>query len=214
MDKICVLTKHYDNITGATFQINNAKLYAALVTLYINDDIKILENIKQGIKIEISQNKYRSEITTQTKNSNLDDLINPTFRNIHRLFMFSFKKGSNGPTRNHFDEYYMPLKEIKKFNAFIDNKPFFDQPAKSKQEAYEKIFEISRNDDYKTDYLLGYQYHHKHYKFVGIDSSRQTNINISQQINFIGKLEEDDGSTMLLMLNSSKKLFQPFPQIH
>ena len=54
MCKICVLIKHYDNITGATFQINNAKLYAALVTLYINDDIKILENIKQGIKIEIS----------------------------------------------------------------------------------------------------------------------------------------------------------------
>ena len=40
--------------------------------------------------------------------------------------MFSFKNGSNGPTRNHFDEYYMPLKEIKKFNAFIDYKTFFD----------------------------------------------------------------------------------------
>ena len=34
------------------------------------------------------------------------------------------------PTRNSFDEYYMPLVEIKDFNALINNKPFFDQPVK------------------------------------------------------------------------------------
>ena len=54
------------------------------------------------------------------------------------------------PTRNSFDEYYMPLVEIKDFNALIDNKPFFDQPVKNKQEAYEKIIEISKNDNYAT----------------------------------------------------------------
>ena len=32
-------------ITGVTFQINNAKLYMIDVTLYINDNIKFLENI-------------------------------------------------------------------------------------------------------------------------------------------------------------------------
>ena len=41
----------------------------------------------------------------------------------------------------------MPLVEIKYFNALIDNKPFFDQPVKNKQEAYEKLIEMSRNDD-------------------------------------------------------------------
>ena len=52
--------------TGATFQINNAKLYVPVVTLYINDNIKFLENIKQGFRRTIPWNKYRSEITTQT----------------------------------------------------------------------------------------------------------------------------------------------------
>ena len=42
----------------------------------------------------------------------------------------------------------MLLVEIKDFNVLIDNKPFFDQPVKSKQEAYEKRIEMSRNDDY------------------------------------------------------------------
>ena len=53
--------------TGATFQINNAKLYFPVVTLSIKDNIKFLENIKQGFKRTISWNKYRSEITTQPK---------------------------------------------------------------------------------------------------------------------------------------------------
>ena len=43
--------------TGATFQINNAKLYVPVVTLSINDNIKFLENIKQGFKRTISWNK-------------------------------------------------------------------------------------------------------------------------------------------------------------
>ena len=45
---------------SATFQINNVKLYVPVVTLFINDNIKLLENITQGFKITISWNKYRS----------------------------------------------------------------------------------------------------------------------------------------------------------
>ena len=40
--------------------------------------------------------------------------------------------------RDSLDKYYMPLVEIKDFNTFIDNKPFFDQLVKNKQESYEK----------------------------------------------------------------------------
>ena len=88
------------------------------------DNIKFLENIKQGFKRAISWNKYRSEIATQSKNNNLDYLIDPTFRNINRLFVLSFKNGNNDPTRDSFEKYYMPLVKIKDFNALIDNKPF------------------------------------------------------------------------------------------
>ena len=50
----------------------------------------------------------------------------------------------------------MSLVEIKYFNVLIDNKPFFDQPVKSKQEAYEKLIEMSRNNDYTTGNLLDF----------------------------------------------------------
>ena len=44
----------------------------------------------------------------------------------------------------------MQLVEIKDFSALIDHKPFFDQPVKNNQEAYEKLIEMARNDDYTT----------------------------------------------------------------
>ena len=47
----------------------------------------------------------------------------------------------------------MPLVEIKDFNALIDNKPFFDQPVKNKQEANEKVVHMSRNNDHTTGNL-------------------------------------------------------------
>ena len=97
------------------------------MTLSINDNIKFLENIKQGFKRTISWNKYRSEITTQSKNNNIDYLIDPTFRNINRLFVLSFKNGDDDPTRNSCDIYYMTLVEIEDFNALIDNKTLFRQ---------------------------------------------------------------------------------------
>ena len=85
--------------TGATFQINNTKLYFPVVILSINDNIKFLENIKQGFKRTIPWNKYSSEITTQLKNNDLDSLIDPTLKNINRMFVISFKNGDNDPTR-------------------------------------------------------------------------------------------------------------------
>ena len=75
--------------------IIGTKLYVPVVTLFIDDNIKFLENIKQGFKRTVSWNKYRSEITTQTKNNNLDYLIDQTFRNINRLFVLSFKNGND-----------------------------------------------------------------------------------------------------------------------
>ena len=61
----------------------------------------------------------------------MDDKIDTTFKNINRLFFLSFKNGYNDPMRDSFDNYYMPLVEIKDFDALTDDKPFFDQPVKT-----------------------------------------------------------------------------------
>ena len=55
----------------------------------------------------------------------------------------------------------------------IDGKSFLDVPVKNKEEAYEKIMSISKNNDYTTDSLLDYEYFSKHYKLIAIDLSEQ-----------------------------------------
>ena len=119
------LIEHHNNTMEVNFVITSTKLYVPVSTLSINDNIKCLENIKQGFKGTISLNKYRSEITTQKNIYNLDYLIDQILRNINRLFAFSFKNDNDDPTRNYFDKYKMLLVEIKNVNALLDNKPFF-----------------------------------------------------------------------------------------
>ena len=99
------------------------------------------------------------------------------------MFVLSFKNGNNDPTKNSFDEYYISLVEIKDFNTLIDNKPFFDQPVKNKQEQYEKTIEMSRNNGYTTRNFCRLFVSSKYYNFIGIDLSRQTNTSIPQHVN-------------------------------
>ena len=72
---------------------------------------------------------------------------------------------------------------------------------------YEKLIEMSRNDDYTTGILLDFSYHHNYYKLTGIHLSRQANTNIPQKINFTGKLEKMMGQQSLLLLKNSKNQF-------
>ena len=53
--------------TGVKFKINSTNLFALVVTLSVNDNVKYLENIDQGFKKTISWNKCRSEKITQQK---------------------------------------------------------------------------------------------------------------------------------------------------
>ena len=105
--KDCVLTEHHNNLTGVNLIKTSTKICVPAVTLSINDNIKFLELLKQGIKKIVSWNKYRSQKTIQPKNNNLDQMIVPTFKNISRR--------------------------------------------KNKQEAYEKLVEMSWNNDYTTE---------------------------------------------------------------
>ena len=64
---------------------------------------------------------------------------------------------------------------------------------KTEEEAYEKIIDISRNNEYTTGNLLDYDYFKKYYELIAIDLSKQQVLQENedlQQINFIGKLEE------------------------
>ena len=96
-------------------------------------------------------------------------MIDSMFMNINGLFAPSFKNGDDVPTRNSFNEYYVPL--IKK--------PFSERPIKDKQEVDGKLAEMSRSNDYTSGNLLDYLHHQNYCNLIGIDLSRETSITIT-----------------------------------
>ena len=63
----------------------------------------------------------------------------------------------------------------------------------------------SNNNDYATGNLLNFGYFKESYKLIAIDLSKQTKLKDAQQISIIGKLEKDDGVTMLFIIKKSEK---------
>ena len=61
-----------DPPTNATFKITDTKLYVPVVTLSAENDNKLLDQLKTGFKRTIKWNKYRSEMSNQTRNNNLN----------------------------------------------------------------------------------------------------------------------------------------------
>ena len=130
-------------------------------------------------------------MTTEAVNNNLNFLIDPTFINVNRLFVLAYQ---NVDDTQSFSQFYLPNVMVKGYNVIIDKLAFFDLPIKTEEEAYEKIIDISRNNEYTTGNLLDYDYFKKHYKLIAIDLSKQQvlqeNEDLIQQINFIGRLTE------------------------
>ena len=85
-------------------------------------------------------------------------------------------------------------------------------PVKNEEEAYEKIIEMSNNNDYTTNNLLNFAYFKKHYKLIAIDLSKQTKLKDPQQVSFISKLSNILGATMFFIIEKSEEITLNFAQ--
>ena len=160
-------------------------MYVPVVTLSAENDNKLFEQLKPGFKRTIKWNKYRSEMSNQTKNTNLNYLIDQTSTNVNRLFVLSFQ---NENDRTSFSKCYVPKIEIK-----------------------EQIMEMSKNNDYKTANLLDYEYFKDHYKLIVIDLSKRIeleNPDLKQQINFMGRLEENNATMFVIIEKKEETTFE------
>ena len=150
-------------------------------------------------------------MTTEAVNNNLNILIDPTFTNVNRLFVLVYRIADD---RESFSQFYLPNVMVKDFNVIIDKLAFFDLPIKTEEEAYEKIIDINRNNEYTTDNLLDYDYFKKHYKLIAIDLSKQQvsqeNEDLIQQINFTGKLEE--AANVFIIIEKKENTILEFSQ--
>ena len=150
-------------------------------------------------------------MTTEAINNNSNILIDPTFTNVNRLFVLAYQTADD---RQSFSQFYLPRVMITDYNVIIDKLAFFDLPIKTEEEAYEKIIDISRNNEYTTRNLLDYDYFKKYYKLIAIDLSKQQefeeNEDLIQQINFIGRLEQ--ASNVFIIIEKKENTILEFSQ--
>ena len=72
-------TRRDTSPTNATFQITDTKLCVPVVSLSTKNDKRLLEQLRAEFKRTTKWNKYRLEMTNQTKSNNLNYLIDRTF---------------------------------------------------------------------------------------------------------------------------------------
>ena len=132
----------------ATFSITDTKLYVPVVTLSIQDNPKLLEQLNYGFKRKINWNKYQSKISTSRRNKYFDYWINPSFQRINIPFVLSFE---GEVKRTNFKRYYVLTVEIKNY-VMIDGQNFFDQPVRNNLITYGSIQKIGtgQGNDYVT----------------------------------------------------------------
>ena len=83
---------------------------------------------------------------------------------------------------------------------------------KNEEEAYEKIMDMSNNNDYTTGNLLDFAYFKENYRLIAIDLSKQTKLKDPQKISFVGKLLNTHGATMLFIIEKSEETALNFSQ--
>ena len=85
-------------------------------------------------------------------------------------------------------------------------------PVKNEEQAYEKIIDMSNNNDYTSGNLLDLAYFKEDYRLIAIHLSKQTKLKDPQQISFIGKLLNRHGATMFFIIEKSEETTFNFSQ--
>ena len=208
----CVIT----NSNGAgTFEITDKKLYVPVVTLSIQENTKLLQQLKSGFKRVINWNKYLSKPELIRRNLNVNHLVEPSFQGINRLFVLAFE---GDVQRIVHTGYYLPNVEIKDYNVMINGENIFDQPIKNKKTTYENIrkFATGQGDDYTTGCLLDYSYFADTYKMIVVDLSTQQALDANpraiQQINFTANLDRAGNTKVYFIFEEAKENILDFSQ--
>ena len=118
----CVLLFNAAANQATTFEITDTKPYVPVVTLSIQDNAKLLKQLKSGFKRIINWNKYQSKTSVQIQNQYLDHLVDPSYQGANRLFVTS---NENDAHRTNHKRYFLSTVEINYYDMMIDRRNFF-----------------------------------------------------------------------------------------
>ena len=211
----CVLIATGVPNQAAIFEITDTKLYAPVVTLPTQENIKFLQQLNSGFKRVINWNKYLSKPELLAQNPNLNHLNETSFQGVNKFLFLAFE---NDNDRRSDEEYYLPTVEIKDCNIMINSENFFDQTIKNNKVTYDNTRKIATGqvDDYITGCLLDYPYFANTYKMIAVDLSKQQALDADpraiQQINFTANLDRAGNTRVYFILEEAKETILDFSQ--
>ena len=179
------------------------------------DNKDFIEQQNKGFQRSIYWNEYKTKEQTENADANVFKYINldPSFQDVNRLFVMAYNRlaaaNDNQFNRNSQQIHYLPRNDLKKYNAIIDGRNFYDNPIESDIEKYRELKKVmtGKGEDYTTGSLLDYDYFNKHYKLVAVDLSKQKELDADpreiQQIEFKYMLETN--SNIYWILEKSKE---------
>ena len=115
----CVLTTAA-NANKTTFKITDAKLYAPIVTLSIEDNAKLSKLLGEGFKRSIYWNKYKVinngvvEIADNNDEKYIRELLDSRYQGVKRLSVLAYydTEGNNRVSINSSKNYFLPRVKI------------------------------------------------------------------------------------------------------
>ena len=136
------------------FAITDTNFYVLVATLSTQGRVKLLKQLESGFKVKINWNKYQSKVTQQTRNKNLDFLIDPSFQGVNRDFRYLNIHLKIGIFDKVKKDIFLRTVEITHYNVMIDGRNFFNQPVKVDLRTNDNIRQtaISQHDDSTTGF--------------------------------------------------------------
>ena len=175
------------------------------MTLSIQDNSKLLQQLKSGFKRVISWNKYLSKPELLAQNPNLNHLVEPSFQGV---FVSAFEHATQKTSHS---GYYLPNVEIKSYDVMINGENLFHQSIKNNKVTYENIRKIAtgQGDEYTTVCLLDHPYFKDSYKMIALDLSKRQALDVdpraNQQINFTENLDRAGNTRIYFILEEAKE---------
>ena len=146
------------------FAITDTKLYVPVVTLKIEDNVKLSKLLGEGFKRSIYWNKYKT-IFEDYNNEYVRERLDASFQGVNKLFVLPYVHGANVNVTNENSNrrYFLLRLKIKNYNIEIDGRNFYDQSVNELVKQYDEIRKISvgQGDDYTTGCLLDFAYFEK-----------------------------------------------------
>ena len=172
-----------------------------------------MRKLESSFQRTVNWNKYQSKVIQQTRNRDLDFLIDPSFQGVNRIFVLSLE---DRRVRENYEQYFLPTVEIKDYNVVINGINFFDRTVKNNLRTYDNVRKIAigQGDDYTTGCLIDYPCFKNYYKLTAVDLSKQQKLDADpiakQKVNFTGNLDQGGNTQMFFIIEEAKEAVLDF----